>query len=68
MCDASVCDASVCDASVCDASVRDASRCNGAWVTRPERPKGLKDVIKQARRAQSRPKGPQPKSLGPEGP
>ena len=22
-----------------------------AWVTRPERPKGMKDVIKQARRA-----------------
>ena len=51
VCDAFVCDASVCDASVCDASVRDASRCNGAWVTRPERPEGVKDVIKQARKA-----------------
>ena len=37
-------------------------------VTRPERPKGVKDVIKQARRAQSRPEGPQPRSRGPEGP
>ena len=25
--------------------------CTVAWVTRPERPKGVKDVIKQARRA-----------------
>ena len=25
--------------------------CTDAWVTRPERPKGVKDVIKQARRA-----------------
>ena len=25
--------------------------CIDAWVTRPERPKGVKDVIKQARRA-----------------
>ena len=29
---------------------------------------GVKDVIKQARRAQSRPEGPQPRSRGPEGP
>ena len=57
VCDASVCDASVCDASVCDASVRDASRCNGAWVTRPERPKGVKDVIKQAEGPKAGPKG-----------
>ena len=42
--------------------------CTDAWVTRPERPKGVKDVIKQARRAQSRPEGPQPRSRGPEGP
>merc|ERR550532_503239 len=42
--------------------------CTVAWVTRPERPKGVKDVIKQARRAQSRPEGPQPRSRGPEGP
>ena len=35
-----------------------------AWVTRPERPKGVKDVIKQA---QSGPEGPQPRSRGPEG-
>ena len=35
-----------------------------AWVTRPERPKGVKDVIKQARRAQSRPEGPK---AGPKG-
>ena len=34
--------------------------CTDAWVTRPERPKGVKDVIKQTRRAQSRPEGPQP--------
>ena len=26
-------------------------RCNGLWVTRPERPKGPKDEVKQARRA-----------------
>ena len=25
--------------------------CTDAWVTRPERPKGVKDIIKQARRA-----------------
>ena len=68
MCDATVCDASVCNAFVCDVSVRDASRCNGVWVTRPERPKGVKDVIKQARRAKSRPEGPQARSRGPEGP
>ena len=43
-------------------------QCTDAWVTRPERPKGVKDVIKQARRAQSRPEGPQPRSRGPEGP
>ena len=28
-----------------------AHHCTVAWVTRPERPKGVKDVIKQARRA-----------------
>ena len=42
--------------------------CTVAWVTRPERPKGVKDVIKQAQRAQSRPEEPQPRSQGPEGP
>ena len=26
--------------------------CTDAWVTRPERPKGVKDIIKQAQRAQ----------------
>ena len=36
--------------------------------TRPERPKGAKDDVKQARRAQSRPEGPQARSRGPEGP
>ena len=36
--------------------------CTDAWVTRPERPKGVKDVIKQAGRAQSRPEGRQPRS------
>ena len=41
---------------------------NFAWVTRPERPKGAKDEVKQARRAQSRPKGPQARSRGPTGP
>ena len=39
-----------------------------AWVTRPERPKGAKDEVKQARRAQSRPEGPQARSRAPEGP
>ena len=58
VCDASVCDASVCVASVCDASVHDASRCNGVWVTLPERPKGAKDEVKEARRAKWRPAGP----------
>ena len=47
-------------------------RCTDAWVTRPQRPKGVKDVIKQARRAQSRPEGPQHRtsirSRGPEAP
>ena len=42
--------------------------CTDAWVTRPERPKGAKDDVKQARRAQSWPEGPQPRSRGPEGP
>ena len=43
--------------------------CTVAWVTWPERPKGVKDVIKQARRrAQNRPKGPQPRYRGQEGP
>ena len=32
--------------------------CTVAWITRPERPKGVKDEVKQARRAQSRPVGP----------
>ena len=31
--------------------------CTVAWVTRPERPKGAKDKVKQAQRAQSRPEG-----------
>ena len=39
-----------------------------AWVTRPKRPKGVKDVVKQARRAQSRLEGPLPGSRAPEGP
>ena len=51
VCDASVCDAPMCDASVCNASVCNASQCNGVWVTRPERPKGAKDEVKEARRA-----------------
>ena len=29
--------------------------CTVAWVTRPERPKGAKDEVKQAQRAKSRP-------------
>ena len=40
----------------------------GAWVTRPERPKGVKAEVKQARRAQSRPEGPPARSRAPEGP
>jgi len=43
-------------------------KCNGAWVTRPERPKGAKDEVKEARRAKRRPEGPQTRSWGPEGP
>ena len=39
-----------------------------AWVTRPERPKGVKDEVKQARRAKSRPEGPPARSRAPEGP
>ena len=39
-----------------------------ALMRGPERPKGVKDVIKQARKAQSRSEGPQPRSQGPEGP
>ena len=42
-------------------SVHYASRWNGAWVTRPERPKGAKDEVKGARRATN-------KKLGPGGP
>ena len=33
----------------------------GPWVTRPERPKGVKDEVK-------RPEGPPARSRGPEGP
>ena len=33
------------------------------WVTRPERPKGVKDEVKQARRAKSRPEGLPSRSL-----
>ena len=36
-------------------------KCNGAWVTRPERPKGAKDEVK-------RPEGPPTRSRAPEGP
>ena len=36
------------------------NHCTVAWVTRPERPKGAKDKVKQARRAQ---RGPQARSL-----
>ena len=32
--------------------------CTVAWVTRPERPNGVKDVIKQARRAATQKSGP----------
>ena len=39
-----------------------------AWVTRPERPKGVKDEAKQARTAKSRPEGPPARSQAPEGP
>ena len=39
-----------------------------AWVTRPERPKGVKDEVKQARRVKSRPEGPPARSRAPEGP
>ena len=35
--------------------------CSIVWVTRPERPKGAKDKVKQAQRAQSRPEGPHPR-------
>ena len=39
-----------------------------AWVTRPERQKGVKDKVKQARRAKSWPEGPPARSRAPEGP
>ena len=39
-----------------DTCIRDAS----AWVTQPERPKGVKDEVK-------RPEGPPARSQGPEG-
>ena len=38
------------------------------WVTRPERPEGAKDEVKQARRAKSRAEGPPTRGRGPEGP
>ena len=34
--------------------------CTVAWVTRPERPKGVKVKVKQAQRAQSQVEGPSP--------
>ena len=46
----------------------DFSSCTVACVTRPERPKGAKDEVKQARRAKSRPEGPQTRGRGAEGP
>ena len=39
-----------------------------AWATRPERPKGVRDEVKQNQRVQSRPKGPPARSRSPEGP
>ena len=39
-----------------------------ARVTRPERPKGGKDEVKEARGAKRRPEGPQIRISGPEGP
>ena len=39
-----------------------------AWVTWPERPKGVKDEVKQARRAKSWPEGPPARSRAPGGP
>ena len=37
----------------------------GTWVTHPERPKGVKDEVKDAKRAKSRPEGPPTRSWGP---
>ena len=43
---------------ITDICIMDTIMDTAAWVTRPERPKGAKDDVKQARRAQSRPGGP----------
>ena len=45
---------------IADTCIMDTIMDTAAWVTRPERPKGAKDEVKQARRAQSRPEGPLP--------
>ena len=44
-----------------DTTIRITDTCimdTSEWVTQPERPKGVKDEVKQAQRAQSQPKGP----------
>ena len=41
------------DTWIIDTCIMDTS----SWVTRPERPKGAKDEVKEARRARSRPEG-----------
>ena len=62
--DASIIDTCIMDTCIMETCIMDTS----AWVTRPECPKGAKDEVKQARRAQSRPEGPQARSWGPTGP
>ena len=57
-------DTCIMDIFIMDIYIMDTS----AWIARPERPKGVKDEVKQARRAQSRPEGPPARSRAPEGP
>ena len=57
-------DTCIMDTYIMDICIMDTS----AWVTRPERPKGGKDEVKEARGAKRRPEGLQIRSWGPEGP
>ena len=63
--DPCIMDTYIMDIFTMDATVRITNTCImdiSAWVTQPERLKGVKDDLKQARNAQSQPEGPQARS------
>ena len=59
--DSCIIDICIIDSCIIAVEVEKEELVNFAWVTRPERPKGVKDGVK-------RPVGPPPRSQGPEGP